>query len=83
MKPTSILAAAASALVLLVGTAAPASAVPVTVLRPADLPRGPDVAIPHLEGRTVVDGSVRVRIRAGQCSCSAPPGPTTWSAPAT
>jgi hypothetical protein len=65
MKPLSLAAAAAAALTLLLGAAAPASAVPVTELRPAELPRGADVAIPHLEGKTVVDGDVRVRIRAG------------------
>jgi len=66
MKLTTIAASAAATLALLVGAAAPASAVPVTVLRPAQLERGPDVAIPHLEGHTVVDGDTRIRVRAGQ-----------------
>ena len=75
MKLASVAAAAASTLALLLVAAAPASAVPVTVLKPADLPRGPDVAIPHLEGKTVVDGSVRVRIRAGQVVLLGTSGP--------
>jgi hypothetical protein len=40
--------------------AAPAT----TEIKPGSLPRGDDVAIPHLEGKTVVDGDVRVRVRA-------------------
>jgi hypothetical protein len=66
MKTLSIAAAAASTLALLLGAVAPASAaVPETELRPADLDRGPDIAVPHLEGKTVVDGAVRIRVRAG------------------
>lgn len=62
---TSPLALAATTVVLLLAAAAPAAAVPETELRPARLERGPDVAIPHLEGKTVVDGDVRVQIDAG------------------
>jgi hypothetical protein len=61
------------ALVLALGTAGallagtPAGAgVPVTDLDPADLPRGADIAIPHVEGTTFVDGDRRVRIDAEQ-----------------
>ena len=36
-----------------------------TELRPATLQRGPDVRIPHVEGRTVVDGDVRVKVLGG------------------
>jgi hypothetical protein len=44
--------------------ASPASAVRSTTIKPGKLARGADVAIPHLEGRTVVDGSVRFRVKA-------------------
>lgn len=42
---------------------APAHTVEAVELRPAALERGADIRIPHLEGRTVVDGDVRVRVR--------------------
>lgn len=61
----SIIAASAlSAVALLLGAAAPAAAVPETELRPALLDRGEDVSIPHLEGKTVVDGDVRLDVEA-------------------
>ena len=44
--------------------AGPAAALPTTTLTPHGLPRGADVAVPHLEGKTVVDGAVRIRIKA-------------------
>jgi hypothetical protein len=44
--------------------ASPASAVPTQTLNPSQLPRGADVAIPHLEGKTVVDGAVRIPVKA-------------------
>jgi hypothetical protein len=44
--------------------AAPATAKPTVFLTPGSLSRGPDVAGPHLDGKKVVDGSVRVRIHA-------------------
>ena len=44
--------------------AAPSSAVATTTLNPPKLPRGADVAIPHLEGKTIVDGATRIRIKA-------------------
>ncbi|MBB6626505.1 hypothetical protein H5V45_04125 [Nocardioides sp. KIGAM211] len=50
----------------LVGLAAPAgAAVPETRVRPAQLDRGADQVGAHLEGKTVVDGDVRVPVRAG------------------
>jgi hypothetical protein len=68
MRPlTRTIAAVAAPLVAtLVATsvAAPAMAVPTTTINPAKLPRGADVAMPHLEKKTVVDGSVRIRIKA-------------------
>ncbi len=44
--------------------ATPASAVPTQNLNPPKLPRGADVLIPHVEGKTVVDGSVRIPVQA-------------------
>jgi hypothetical protein len=41
-----------------------ASAVPTQTVNPSKLPRGADVAIPHVEGSTVVDGSVRLTVDA-------------------
>jgi hypothetical protein len=43
---------------------APANAKPAITLTPGDLPRGADVSVAHLEGKTVVDGVVRVTIKA-------------------
>jgi hypothetical protein len=43
--------------------ATPASAA-TTTIKPAKLPRGADVSIPHLEKKTVVDGSVRFKVKA-------------------
>lgn len=68
---TSILRATvaltAALVAVLAGTLLAWSAEPTepTELRPAALERGPDVRLPHLEGRTVVDGDVRVRVRGG------------------
>ncbi|MDO9495328.1 MAG: hypothetical protein Q7J48_06480 [Nocardioides sp.] len=42
---------------------APAHTIEPLELRPAALERGADIRLPHLEGRTVVDGDVRVRVR--------------------
>lgn len=55
-----VLVAALAALVL-----APAAAA-ADRLEPEDLPRGPDIAVPHVDGRTLVDGERRVRLPAGQ-----------------
>ena len=61
--PSALLALVTGALAATL-VAAPASAASTTTLNPAKLPRGADVAIPHLEGKTVVDGTVRVRVKA-------------------
>lgn len=61
----TLAALAATTTSLLLGLAAPAVAVPDTHLVPAALDRGPDVRIAHLEGKTVVDGDTRIRVRAG------------------
>ncbi|HYF74595.1 MAG TPA: hypothetical protein VD864_17325 [Nocardioides sp.] len=44
-------------------SSAPGS-VPTTDVSPGALPRGEDIAIPHLEGRTIVDGDTRIRVDA-------------------
>ncbi|MCW2793581.1 MAG: hypothetical protein JWO76_2679 [Nocardioides sp.] len=52
----------------LMTVAAPVSAAepaPVTQLRPAHLDRGADEALPHLDGSTIVDGDLRIPVRAG------------------
>ncbi|WP_193612209.1 hypothetical protein [Nocardioides lijunqiniae] len=64
-KTVSVLVAMAAGVAGVLASGAPAQAVDRQVLRPADLPRGADVRLPHLEGRTVVDGDVRVRVRGG------------------
>jgi hypothetical protein len=68
MRPLSrtlaAVVAAAAAAVAPALVAAPAVAKPAIVLTPGGLPRGADVTIPHLDGKTVVDGAVRVRVRA-------------------
>lgn len=56
---------ALAASVLLTASAPAGAAVPETELRPAQLDRGPDVAAAHLDGKTIVEGDVRVPIRAG------------------
>ncbi|QIG42415.1 hypothetical protein G5V58_06195 [Nocardioides anomalus] len=55
----------AAALVALL-PAAPATAKPSVSLTPGALDRGPDVAVPHLDGHTVVDGTVRVSVAGAQ-----------------
>jgi hypothetical protein len=59
-----VLAALATA-VLVLGIAPPAGAVPVTELKPKQLDRGDDVKLPHLEGKTVVDGDVEIPFKSG------------------
>lgn len=44
------------------------AAVPTTDLDPSDLSRGPDIAIPHLDGTTFVDGDRRVELDAGRAT---------------
>lgn len=60
----ALLLAAAGTLAATLVAAAPATAKPALVLTPGGLPRGADVTVPHLEGKTVVDGSVRVKVKA-------------------
>lgn len=68
MRPLSrtlvrTLAPVAAAAVAVTLAAAPSSAATQT-LNPGTLPQGAPVAVPHLEGKTVVDGAVRVRVKA-------------------
>ena len=45
--------------------AAPSNAAPPDVaIKPGAIPRGPDIAGTHLEGKTIVDGDVRVTLKA-------------------
>lgn len=57
----TIAAGTAGALLAVVPAGA---AVPTTELDPADLSRGPDITVPHLDGTTFVDGDRRVEIDA-------------------
>jgi hypothetical protein len=61
LRRFAVVAAGSLAAVLVAG---PASAVPTETLNPSKLPRGADVAIPHVEGTTVVDGPVRIAVDA-------------------
>jgi len=56
--------AAATAFGSMAVTAAPASAAPTYDVKPGALPRGADVRIPHMEGKTIVDGSTRITVNA-------------------
>jgi len=63
MHAHRMLAAVAAVLTTLVVTGAAAAVPAATEIKPGTLPRGADVAIPHLEDKTVVDGDVRIRVR--------------------
>ena len=43
-------------------TARASAVAPTQEIKPGALPRGADIAIPHLEGKTVVDGDVRIPV---------------------
>lgn len=58
MKQRLVAAVAASAAVLL--TYAGSAAAVTTELKPAEIERGADIAIPHVEGKTLVDGDIRI-----------------------
>jgi hypothetical protein len=76
MRPLSrsVVAVATAALVSTLA-AAPATAEPAITLT-RDLPRGADITVPHLEGHTVVDGSVRVTVDAPQVRLLGKSGPS-------
>jgi hypothetical protein len=62
VKKTALLTAALTALAFTAGSLAPAyAAVPDVDLRPGQLTRGADAAVPHVEGKAVVDGSFTAR----------------------
>src|SRR5690242_8647447 len=42
--------------------ASPASAAETIAIKPTSLPRGADIAGPHLEGTTIVDGTTTVKV---------------------
>lgn len=46
--------------------AATAASAPTVELKPGSIPRGADIAIPHMEGRVIVDGDIRIRVHARQ-----------------
>lgn len=67
MKKPAVLTTALAALALVGGLAAPASAVvETTTIRLGELERGADATVPHLEGKTLVDGDLRITFSAGQ-----------------
>jgi hypothetical protein len=57
-------AAAAGTLAATLVAGPAVAAKPAITLTPGSLDRGPDVTVPHLDGHTVVDGSVRVPVHA-------------------
>ena len=59
---TALLALAATAVAPLLAIA-PADAAETIAIKPASLPRGPDIAGPHLDGTTIVDGTVSVKLK--------------------
>jgi hypothetical protein len=63
-RTTAAVVASLAATVLVGTVATPALARPAITLTPGGLARGADVSGPHLEGKTVVDGAVRVTVDA-------------------
>jgi hypothetical protein len=63
MRPPLVLAVLAVLAASTVLSAAPASAAPLTSVD-FRLSRGPAVAVPHVEGTTVVDGNIRIPVAA-------------------
>jgi hypothetical protein len=63
MQVHRMLAALAAGLTALVVTGTAVAVPSTTEIKPGTLRAGADTAIPHLEGKTVVDGDVRVRVR--------------------
>jgi hypothetical protein len=59
---TALLALAASAAAPLLAIA-PADAAETIAIKPPSLPRGPDISGAHLDGTTIVDGDVSVKVR--------------------
>ncbi|MGB0099088.1 MAG: hypothetical protein WBP61_02280 [Nocardioides sp.] len=63
MKTLALLLATVLALATLAAPPALAAA-PTVEIKPTQLPRGADVAIPHVVGKTIVDGDTRIPVRA-------------------
>lgn len=59
---TALLAMAATAVAPLLVTA-PADAAETIAIKPPSLPRGPDISGAHLDGTTIVDGDVSVKVK--------------------
>ncbi len=59
---TALLGLAASAAAPMLALA-PADAAETIAIKPASLPRGPDIKGPHLDGTTIVDGDVSVKVK--------------------
>lgn len=74
---TAGLAAATLLAPLTLLTAATAAA-PTTTLRPAQIERGPNPKIPHVDGTTVVDGTRRIKVNAGHVDLVGKAGPATY-----
>ena len=64
MKKTLTTLAVAAATIIT--TAGAAAAAPVFDIKPAALSRGADVQIAHIEGHSVVDGSIRIEVPAAR-----------------
>jgi hypothetical protein len=63
MSAHRLLAALVAGLTALVVTATASAAAPTTEIKPGSLPRGADIAIPHLEDKTIVDGDLRIPVK--------------------
>ncbi|MGA8258135.1 MAG: hypothetical protein WB767_16320 [Nocardioides sp.] len=66
MKKTLIGAVAATSAMALVALMSPSQAATPHVIEPTKLPDGPAVQIPHLEGKTIVDGDLKLRVKGKQ-----------------
>jgi hypothetical protein len=65
---TALLALAAPLLTTLLttGSAHAETEPPIIAIKPATIARGADIAVPHLEGTTIVDGAVRVPLNTAR-----------------
>lgn len=55
-----------ASIAVVAGLAPAAHASEPLVLKPGKIHRGPDIAIPHLDGTTIIDGAVSVKVSAGR-----------------
>jgi len=63
---TALAAGTLAATLVATAVAGPAVAKPAVELLPSELDRGPDISVPHLDGKTVVDGTTRITVSAPQ-----------------